>query len=51
MFLVKLWDRYDREVFFDLHKEDQPARSSLTDTMLKTLLIWSGSLKKKEKKR
>jgi hypothetical protein len=58
MFLVKLWDKYDREIMIDLHRETDPVRPTLAKEaivlfveVLKTLLIGSGIFRKKEKKR
>jgi hypothetical protein len=58
MFLIRLWDKYDNELFIDLHRRASPPRPvlkqksiSLFSEILKTLLIGSGILRKKEKKR
>ena len=58
MFLIRLWDKYDRELIVDLHKKVSPPRPTLkqelralTFEVIKTLLIGSGIFRKKEKKR
>lgn len=57
MFLVKLWDRDDREIVIDLRRKVIPPRPTLTQEaillvveILKTLLIGSGLFRKEEKK-
>lgn len=58
MFLIRLWDKYDREILIDLHRKVEPPRSTLKQEslllaveILKTLLIGSGIFRKKEKKK
>ena len=58
MFLIRLWDKYDREILIDLYRKVEPPRPTLkqelralTFEILKTLLIGSGILRKKEKKK
>lgn len=49
MLLAKLWDKYDREIFINIHEKATPPRRMLgqiTKT-LKTLLIRSGISKKR----
>ena len=49
MYLVKLWDRYDREIFINIHKKATPPRRTLEQIVkvFKTLLIRSGISKKR----
>ena len=49
MLLVKLWDRYDREIFINIHEKATPPRRTLKQITktLKTLLIQSGISKKR----
>ena len=58
MFLIRLWDKYDRELIVDLHKKVSPPQPTLkqelralTFEVIKTLLTGSGIFRKKEKKR
>ena len=58
MFLIRLWDKYDRELIVDLHKKVSPPQPTLKQELrtlvfeiLKSLLIGSGILRKKEKKK
>ena len=50
MLLVKLWDRYDREIFINIHEKATPPRRTLEQITktLKTLLIRSGIFGKGE---